>query len=67
MTCFNRVNAPNGDQNILRGLPETGSRGARPCPPAGGHEPPIFVRPVNPILTRGADNARHIANCPPDF
>ena len=29
--------------------------------------PPDFVRSVNPILTRGADSARHITTCPPDF
>ena len=49
MTCSNRVNVPNGDQNILRRAVGTGeSRGA-----GGGHEPPDFVRSVNPILTRG--------------
>ena len=47
MTCSNRVNAPNGDQNILPRVVGTGEQGA------GWYEPPNFVRSVNPILTSG--------------
>ena len=65
MTCSNRVNAPNGDQNILRRA--VGNWGAGG---AGGDMNPHILSDQSTLFQLqggGADNARHNTTCPPDF